>query len=258
MKIATWNVNSIRARMPILLEWLEENQPDLAALQELKVEDAKFPFEEVEKAGWRCEIHGQKTYNGVAFITREPVAEVRRGLPGENIDARVITADLGGFTFINTYVPNGTAVGGDKWAYKMAWLERFDAWCRAELDPAKPMIWLGDINIAPSPDDVYEPEDKLGGVGHHPEEFSRLDQIKAWGWADSFREHVQGPGHYTFFDYRMRGTVERNLGWRIDHIYTSPGAAGAVEKIWIDPEPRKRERPSDHHPVLALLRTPGH
>ncbi len=254
MKIATWNVNSIRARLPILLDWLAENEPDLAAIQELKAEDAAFPRRELEEAGWLIECHGQKTYNGVAFLTRRPMEGVVRGLPGRQEDARMIRGSLNGIDFINTYVPNGTEVGGEKWAYKLGWLERFEEWVREELDPKRPAVWLGDINIAPSPDDVYDSERMLGGVGHHPEEFSRLDAICDWGWADEFRLEHQEAGHYTFFDYRVPGSIERNLGWRIDHIYTSPGAAGLAERTWVDPEPRRRERPSDHHPVLALLR----
>lgn len=255
MTVATWNVNSIRARLPIVVPWLEEHQPDLLALQETKVADEQFPHEPFEEIGYRRSIHGQKMRHGVAILTKEPLENETCADLGEGFDqdCRVQCGTLGGIRFINTYVPNGTQVGTDKWEYKMGWLERFNAWVRETAKPDENWLWLGDINIAPTPDDVYEPENKLGNVGHHPDEFALLDAIKEWGWTDSFRKFTEGPGHYTFFDFRMRGSFSRNLGWRIDHIYPSPGLESRITRCWIDPEPRKLERPSDHLPLLAEI-----
>jgi exodeoxyribonuclease III len=253
MRIATFNVNSIRARMPRLIEWLDTAQPDLVAIQETKVEDAKFPFADLESTGYEVSIHGQPRYNGVCFLSRGPISDVKTGFgdPSMPEDARIIRCVYQGVQIINTYVPNGTQVGIDKWGYKLAWLERFEQFCREIGSPDDPIIWLGDINIAPTADDVYEAEKKLGQVGHHPDEFERLKRIIEWGWTDCFRRQTPGPGHYTFFDFRIPGSVDRNLGWRIDHIYASPAIKKACKKVWCDIDARKQERPSDHAPLIA-------
>jgi exodeoxyribonuclease III len=253
MRIATFNVNSIRARLPRVLEWLEEAQPDIVAIQETKVEDAKFPFADLEPSGYEIAIYGQPRYNGVCFLSKGPLEDVHTGFGDPNMpeDARIIRAVYNGVQIINTYVPNGTQVGIDKWDYKLAWLERFGQFCKDVANPDDPTIWLGDINIAPTADDVFEPQNKLGHVGHHPDEFSRLKTIIEWGWTDTFRRQTPGPGHYTFFDFRLPMSVEKNLGWRIDHIYASPPIKKNCKKVWCDIEARKKERPSDHAPLIA-------
>jgi exodeoxyribonuclease-3 len=254
VKAASWNVNSIRARMPVFLDWLEREQPDILVLQETKVEDDKFPLAELEHTGYEIKYHGQKSYNGVAVLSKGPFEMMELGFCDDSpMDCRIMQGVYQGIRFINTYVPNGTSVGSERWAYKLWWLEHFDEWCRERLNVNDPTIWLGDINIAPTMFDVYEPENKLGGVGHHPDEFSRLEKIVDWGWSDSFRRFTQGPGHYTFFDFRMRGSFSRNNGWRIDHVYASPGIHDRILRCWHDPEPRKMERPSDHLPVLVEI-----
>lgn len=255
MKIATWNVNSIRARLPVVSEWVSAVQPDVLVLQETKVEDEKFPWADLEPLGYQIKIHGQQRYNGVAILSKNPVTDVETGFCDPNMpeDCRIISAVVDGIKIINTYVPNGTAVGGDKWAYKMAWLDRFADWCGERNSLDDPVVWLGDINIAPTPGDVFEPERHLGDVGHHPDEFERLKRIVGWGWTDCFRKFESGPEHYTFFDFRIRGSFSRNLGWRIDHIYTTPVLVDRVTECWHDGTPRRMERPSDHIPVLAHI-----
>jgi exodeoxyribonuclease-3 len=256
VKIATFNVNSVRARMPILLEWLDEVQPDLVALQETKAADDVFPMADLEMAGWFASIHGQKRYNGVAMISKKPLEDVEVGFSdGWPEDCRVIQATLDGVRFINTYVPNGTEVGSEKWDYKMRWMDEFGSFVSSRYKPTDKVIWLGDINVAPTPDDVFESAKHLGGVGHHPDEFEKLSRLVDWGWTDCFRnfDGNQGPGHYTFWDFRIRGSVSRNLGWRIDHIYATEPLVGQVERCWVDRDPRTLERPSDHTPLLATL-----
>jgi exodeoxyribonuclease-3 len=253
MVVATFNVNSIRARVPVVLDWLESEQPDVAVLQETKVEDAKFPFKELEESGYTIEIHGQARYNGVAILTKLPIEEIEFGFDDTDMpeDCRLLRATVGGVQIINTYVPNGNSVGSEKWAYKMQWLEAFKRFVKEQCDMGAPIVWLGDVNIAPTPDDVFEPENKLGDVGHHPDEFSRLKAIVDLGWTDCFRRFTSGAGHYTFWDFRIPNSFARNLGWRIDHIYASPGLVGKCTRCWVDRGPRAMEKPSDHTPVMA-------
>jgi exodeoxyribonuclease III len=255
MIAATWNVNSIRARMPHLIRWLAESQPDLVALQETKVEDAKFPFADLEPTGYHVSIHGQKSYNGVCILSKEPLDEVAFGyLPDWPTDCRVARCVYKGVPIINTYVPNGTQVGSEKWGYKLRWLDAFPEYLASLGSSADDLLWMGDINVAPTPDDVFESAKHLGGVGHHPDEFRLLGKIVDWGLTDCFRMFTEGPGHYTYWDFRLGSrTIERNLGWRIDHIYTSEKLKSRVKRCWIEKDPRSWERPSDHCPVLVEL-----
>ena len=255
MKIATFNANSVRQRLPILQEWLSEHEPDVLAIQETKVEDGKFPASDFEDVGYQVVFHGQKGTNGVAIATLKPLRNVQTGF-GDPIfpeDARIITGELDGITIINTYVPNGTAVGTDKFEYKLRWLERFRQMLDQRFSKDAPFIWLGDINIAPKPEDVYNPKRFYGGVGHHPLEFERLDRIVDWGLTDCFRKFTQGPGHYTYWDYVIITSVEKNFGWRIDHIYASPPLARVCSSCEIDRVPRSLPKPSDHTPVFAIF-----
>ncbi|MEQ1822970.1 MAG: exodeoxyribonuclease III [Fimbriimonadaceae bacterium] len=253
MKVATYNVNSIRMRMPIVIDWLIEHEPDILAIQETKVEDVKFPFADIEEAGYHVSYHGQKSYNGLAIISREPLEQVRTGFedPSFPEDCRIMMGQYGPLSVINTYVPNGTQVGTDKFEYKLRWLARFRSLIAERFRPTDLVVWLGDINIAPTPDDVYDSKRVYGRVGHHPEEFRHLEAIRGWGWHDCFRRFTEGPGHYTYFDYYVLTSVERNTGWRIDHIYASDGLLALCQKCEIDPAPRKMEKPSDHTPVWA-------
>lgn len=253
MKIATFNANSVRVRLPIILDWLAVHDVDVLAIQETKCEDAQFPLEAFEEAGYHAAFHGQKSYNGVATVSRHPIENVRKGFgdPAMPEDCRILTLETAGVTVMNTYVPNGTQVGGDKWAYKMAWLERFRPFLEQHLRQNPKTVWLGDINIAPKPEDVYDSAKVSGGVGHHPDEFSRLAAIVDVGVVDLFRKHTQGHGHFTYWEFVIPKAVERNLGWRIDHLYAPPEFADRCASCTIDRAPRLMERPSDHTFVLA-------
>lgn len=255
MRLATFNVNSVRARLPVLVRWLAEAQPDVVALQETKAEDDKFPRAEIEELGYHVATYGQKTYNGVAFLSKSPISSLEPGLEGPDMleDRRVLRCVVDGVAIVNTYVPNGTQVGSEKFAYKLAWLDRFAQDVAARYRPEEKVVWLGDINIAPTDEDVFEPDRHRGGVGFHPEEHERLARLLDWGWADCFRMFTPGPGHYTFWEYMIPNGFARNLGWRIDHVYASPGLAGSVRACAVDREPRGWERPSDHTPVVVEL-----
>lgn len=253
MKIATFNANSIRVRLPIVLDWLAANDPDVLGIQETKCEDHVFPKEAFEEIGYQVAFHGQKSYNGVALVTKVAPTGVRTGFgdPTMPEDCRLITARCEDVLVINSYVPNGTKVGGDKWEYKLRWLDRFADFLTACLAQGQPVVWMGDINIAPTPDDVYDSAKVLGGVGHHPDEFSRLSRIVDGRLVDCFRKHTAGAGHYTYWDFFIRNALDRKLGWRIDHIYASPNLAERCTSCVIDTEPRRADRPSDHTFVMA-------
>lgn len=253
MKIATFNAASIRARLPLTLEWLAENEVDVLAVQETKVEDDKFPVADFEDLGYQVALHGQKSWNGVCLLSRSPMTNIRIGFEDDLMptDARIISAEIDGIQVVNTYVPNGNTVGSEKWIYKMAWLERFARLLKERYRPDDPVIWLGDINVARHPIDVFDSAKVYGGVGHHPDEFSRLDAILDFGLADMFRKFNQEAGQFTFWDFVVPNGFKRNIGWRIDHIYAPPSLAERCEACWIDKDARTLERPSDHTFVVA-------
>lgn len=255
MRIATYNAASVRARLPRVLEWLEENEPDILAIQETKVEDDKFPREEFEALGYELALNGQKAWNGVATLSRTPIDAVIRGFEDELMpsDARLITIQTSGLTIVNTYVPNGNTVGSDKWTYKLAWLDRFRRFLRERFSPSAPLIWLGDVNIAPTPLDVYDSPKLLGSVGHHPDEFSRLAGILEFGLVDCYRALNPDERAYTFWDFTVPRALDRGLGWRIDHIYATPEVASLCREVQIDFDARRKEKPSDHTFVTATF-----
>ncbi len=253
MKIATFNAASIRARLPIVLEWLAEHEPDVLAVQETKVEDDKFPREEFEELGYHLAIHGQKSWNGVVTLSRLPATGVRCGFSDDLFpsDCRLLVTEIDGLPILNTYVPNGNRVGSDKFDYKLRWLERFVQFLNQNFSPQTPLIWLGDVNIAPTPLDVYDSKRFYGGVGHHPEEFKRLDRIKEWGLTDLYRMlHPEERG-FTFWDFVIPNSVPRDLGWRIDHIYATEPLVGKCLSCEVDRAPRLEHRPSDHTFLVA-------
>lgn len=254
LRIATYNAAGLRARMPTLLPWMEANEPDVFALQETKVEDGLFPREPFEEMGYEIAVNGQKGFNGVALLSRLPMENVRKGLGDDLLpeDARVISARIAGVEIVNTYLPNGNAVGNEMWAHKMRWMESFARVLRARYSPEDPLIWLGDVNVAPKPEDVYDSRRVLGGVGHHPDEFARLNAILSFGLTDLWRAAHPGTREYTFYDFRARA-LDRDEGWRIDHIYGTGALSGSVERIWIDGAARRGEKPSDHTFVVADL-----
>jgi exodeoxyribonuclease-3 len=251
MRIASWNVNSLKVRLPQVLAWLARQQPDALCLQELKLEDARFPLAEIEAAGYRAAFSGQKTYNGVAILSRIPAANVVCGIPGwDDPQRRVISADLAGLRLVCAYVPNGQSVDSDKYRYKLGWLAAFAAWLERELAAHPRLAVLGDYNIAPEDRDVHDPKAWEGQVLVSAPERDAFRRLTELGFKDSFRLFAQPEKSYSWWDYRMNG-FKRNLGLRIDHILLSPGLAANCTACAIDREPRRNERPSDHAPVVA-------
>lgn len=254
IKVATWNVNSLNVRLPHLLEWLRSAQPDLVGLQEIKLVTEKFPLEEIRAAGYDAIVHGQKTYNGVAILSRPPhtASDMHTQLPGMESDpqSRLIAATYNGVRFINVYIPNGAEVGSDKYTYKLKWLDAFVSYLRGELQRFTKMIVVGDFNIAPEDRDVHDPKAWEGSVLVSPPEREYFQQMLALGLKDSFRLFEQPADSYSWWDYRAAAFV-RNHGLRIDHILMSPALAQQCTSCTIDITPRKLERPSDHAPVVT-------
>lgn len=252
MKLATFNANSIRARLPIVLGWLAKEAPDILCLQETKVQDADFPAEEFRAAGYDCVFRGQKAYNGVAVASRSPASSVRRNLYGEEDEqARFVSGVIAGVALVNAYVPQGYAPGTDKFAYKLKWLDDLLAHLKGAYDPGTPLVVAGDFNVALEPMDVYDPKGLEGQVGFHPEERARLRRFLDWGLTDIFRKHRPEAGQYTFWDYRIPNGFKRNMGWRIDYILATRPLASLSRGAWIDTEPRRMEKPSDHTFLVA-------
>ena len=255
MKLATWNVNSIRVRLPQLLDWLAGAKPDVLCLQELKTEDAKFPRAELEAAGYTCAVSGQKTYNGVAILSRTPLGEVTAGIPGfADEQKRVVAATVQGARVVCVYCPNGQAVGSDKYEYKLRWFAALRDYLAAELLKHPRLAVAGDFNVAPEDRDVHDPKAWEGQVHVSEPERAAWRALLALGLKDSFRLFEQPEKVYSWWDYRMMG-FRRNAGLRIDHVLLSEELARTCTSSTVDKAPRKLERPSDHAPALAELGT---
>jgi exodeoxyribonuclease-3 len=254
MKIASWNVNSIRARLERVLAWLAAQQPDVLCLQEIKVQDGDFPTEAFEEAGYHVGVHGQRTYNGVAILSHSPLADVSAGLRDDVDDpaARLLEARVEGIRILSAYVPNGGEVGSDKFVYKLAWLDRLLAYLEQNARSAEPLILCGDLNVAPEDRDVARPEEWKDTVLCHPDVRAALRRILDWGLVDTFRLHHEGEGFYSWWDYRELG-FPRNNGLRIDHILATAVLARRCQDASIDREARKGKQPSDHAPVVAVF-----
>ena len=257
MKLATWNINSLTVRMPQVLDWLSVNPVDVLALQELKLADDKFPADAFMQAGYHAEWFGQKTYNGVALLSRTPVTEIVKNIPGFQDDmARVISAtvasDAGGIRVIGGYFPNGQAPGTDKFEYKMAWLKGLRDWLKAELATHPRLVLMGDYNITFDDADVWDPVGMRDQIHCTDEERYHLNALISMGLHDSFRLFDQPEKSYSWWDYRDFG-FRRNRGLRIDHILVSPALKPLVKACVIDKTPRKNERPSDHAVVVLEL-----
>jgi exodeoxyribonuclease-3 len=253
MKIASWNVNSLNVRLPQVLEWLQSAQPDLLGLQETKLPDDKFPRAEIEAAGYHVIFSGQKTYNGVAVLSRLPpeTDDIVTDLPGLVDDQRrVLGATYGGVRFLNLYVPNGQEVGSDKYAYKLGWLGKLREYLKDQLGRHDRLVVVGDFNIAPEDRDVHDPELWRGAVLCSDAERSAFQELLQLGLVDTFRLFGQEPGTFSWWDYRQ-AAFRRNMGLRIDHILASDAMAAACKSSMVDKEPRRWERPSDHAPVVA-------
>lgn len=251
MRIATWNVNSLKVRLPHLLDWLETRQPDVLCLQETKTEDRNFPLAELQQAGYQCAFSGQKTYNGVAILSKSAPADVQCGIPGyEDEQKRVISATIDGVRVVCVYVPNGQSVDSDKYQYKLKWLAALRNWLQQELAAHPKLALLGDYNIAPEDRDVYDPQAWEGNVLVSAPERDAFRALERLGLRDAFRLLEQPEKSYSWWDYRAMA-FRRNMGLRIDHILVS--AALECHACSIDKAPRALERPSDHTPVVAEI-----
>lgn len=251
MKIAAWNVNSLKVRLPHLTDWLAQAVPDVVCLQELKLEDAKFPRAELEAVGYQCAFFGQKTYNGVAILSRTPLLDVSTGMPGFADDhKRVIAATAAGVRIVCVYCPNGQTVGSDKYAYKLRWFAALKDYLTAEMARHPLLAVAGDFNVAPEDRDVHDPKAWEGQVLVSESERAALQALIALGLKDTFRMFEQPEKSFSWWDYRMLG-FRRNAGLRIDHVLVTAALAQRCVSSTIDKAPRKLERPSDHAPVIA-------
>lgn len=256
MKVATFNTNSIRARLGIVTDWLEKERPDVLCLQETKVQDKDFPVTPFSEMGYQPIFRGQKSYNGVAILSRHPAEEIRLNLnEGDEEEARFIRAVIRGIPVMNVYIPQGFAPGTEKFDSKLLFLKDLLNYIRRNCDASQPLLLTGDLNVALEDIDVHDPEGLRGEVGFHPDEQKILRQYLAWGFVDVFRKHQPGGGHYTFWDYRIPNGFKRNMGWRIDYILATPPLAETSRRAWIDTEPRTRQKPSDHTFLVAEFQT---
>ncbi len=259
MIIATFNANGIRARLPILLDWIEREAPDVLCIQETKVQDPDFPEAPFKEKGYHCVYKGQKSYNGVAILSKAAPEDVKIGFRQDDAteEARLIVARIAGISIVNTYIPQGQDSASDKFQYKLNWFAELLNYLKSNFDPEAPLVWLGDFNVAPDPIDVYDPDALHGSVGYHPKEHEILQTVKKWGFIDVFRRHNPEPKQYTFWDYRIPNSAKRGLGWRIDHIWATLPLAEKSKTAWIDVEARLLPRPSDHTFLVAEFQIPS-
>jgi len=260
MIVASWNINSVRLRLPLLLDYLKERAPDVLCLQELKCADEQFPRMEIEDAGYNALVHGQKSWNGVAILSRRPLEETQRGLPGDPADeqSRYIEAlarsESGAIMRVaSIYLPNGNPAGTEKTAYKYAWMERLTAHARALLALEEPLVLAGDYNVIPAPADARDPKAWEGDALYLPQTRQRFRALENLGLTDALRASTDAAGLYTFWDYQA-GAWQKNNGIRIDHLLLSPQAADRLESVAIDKEMRAKDKPSDHVPIRAEFR----
>lgn len=252
MKIASFNVNSLRVRLPIVTKWLTDHQVDVLCVQETKVQDVDFPTEAFDDIGYNFVFKGQKTYNGVAIFSKHPIENAVCGFSDDPKDEpRLIRAQVGGVNIVNSYVPQGYSTDSEKFQYKLDWFERLLNYFRQNFSPQDAVLWVGDLNIAPEPIDVHDPVRLLGHVCFHPDVRTALDKVMAWGFVDVFRKHCTEAGQYTFWDYRAKNPLENNRGWRLDHLMATAPLARRSAACYIDREPRAAKRPSDHTPVIV-------
>lgn len=254
MRIATFNVNSINARLPRVTEWLAAAQPDVVCLQELKCEDHKFPAEPIEDLGYNISVHGQKTYNGVAILSKRPIEDVMVGLPGDDSDeqARYLEATIDGVRVAAIYLPNGNPTPGPKFDYKLGWMDRLIVRTRQLLADDETFVLAGDYNVCPTDDDVYNPAGWQDDALCRPESRNRYRQLLNMGLTDGIRAFHPQPHFYTYWDYTA-GAWQKDNGLRIDHLLLSPAAADRLMASGVDKEPRGGERPSDHTPAWVEL-----
>jgi exodeoxyribonuclease-3 len=258
MKIATWNINGVKARIENLLRWLKEASPDVLCLQEIKTVDEGFPSLEIASLGYNIAVHGQKALHGVAILSKHPIEDIQRGLPHRDTDeqSRFISAlvgtKVGAVRVVSVYMPNGNPIGTDKFAYKLDWLNHLEDWARKELLHEEPLVIAGDYNIIPTPTDAKYPENWVTDALFTPEARTAFRRFSALGLTDAVRAVNDGGGIYTFWDYQA-GAWQKNNGIRIDHVMLSPEAADRLVSAGVDRHTRAWEKPSDHVPVWAEL-----
>jgi len=253
VKVATYNANGIRARLPSVLEWLKREAPDVLGIQETKAQDADFPADAFRNAGYHVVFRGQKAHAGVALVSKDHATHVAYGLDdgGEPDEPRLIRAVIRGISIVNTYVPQGRSTDSPHFQYKLEWFARLRNWFDQHYAPEEMLLWMGDLNVAPDPIDVHDPKRLAKHVDFHPDAREALQRVKDWGFADVFRRHCPDAGQYTYWDYRIRTALEHNRGWRIDHIWATQSLADQSSGAWIDVEARRAERPSDHTYLIA-------
>ncbi|MBI5055014.1 MAG: exodeoxyribonuclease III [Nitrospirae bacterium] len=252
MKVASFNVNSIRARLNIVIDWLKKESPDVLCLQETKATDADFPLTAFKETGYHAVFRGEKSYNGVAVISKETPENIRAGFDKNGSDGtRLITVTINNIPVVNTYVPQGFHPLSMKFKEKLEWFQRLHEYFNRNFKPDKPLVWVGDFNVAPEAIDVHDPKRLLGEIGFHPDEHAALKKIMQWGFVDVFRMHQPDAGQYTFYDYRAKNAIKRKTGWRVDHIWATRPLAEKSVRAWIDMAPRLLEKPSDHTPIAA-------
>lgn len=258
MKIATWNINGVKARIENLLAWLEQSSPDIACLQEIKSVDEAFPREPIEALGYNVETHGQKGFNGVALVSKRPFDEVNRGLPGDDGDEQarfiegVVSLDGKALRVVSLYLPNGNPVDSEKFPYKLSWMDRLEIWARERLELEEAFVLAGDYNVIPMPEDCKDPAVWEGDALYKPESRSAFRRLINLGLTETIRSVSDAPELYTFWDYQG-GAWQKNNGIRIDHLLLSPEAANLLNSAGIEKHVRAWEKPSDHVPVYANL-----
>jgi exodeoxyribonuclease-3 len=251
-KIATFNANSIRVRLPQILAWMERESPDAVCVQETKVQDKDFPRDPIREAGYHVAFAGQKSHAGVAVLSRDELTEVQAGFDDGTDKPRLLRTTIAGIPVVNSYVPQGRSADSEHFQYKLQWIERIRTWFDRHYRPDEPLIWLGDLNVATEDIDVYNPTGLRGHVDFHPDAQAALEKVRAWGFVDLFRKHhPDEPNHFTYFDYRAKNPIERNIGWRIDHIWATAPLAEKCTTSWIDVDARRADRPSDHTFLVA-------
>jgi exodeoxyribonuclease-3 len=253
LKAATYNANSIRTRLELVSDWLQREGVDVLCIQETKVQDAEFPTEAFAAAGYQVVFRGEKAHAGVAIASKEEPRNVSFGFDdGQPDEDRLAEVEIAGLWIVNTYVPQGRRLDSPHFQYKLEWFERLLSFFERRHAPTDPLLWMGDFNVAPEPEDVYDPKRLEKHVDFHPEARKALEKVRKWGFVDVFRlHHADQPEQYTFWDYRVPNSLERGMGWRVDHIWATEPLAGKCAACWIDVEARRADRPSDHTFVVA-------
>jgi exodeoxyribonuclease III len=250
VKIATWNVNSVRARLPVVQRWLEQSQADVLVMQETKTVDETFPVAEFETLGYKAAVSGQKTYNGVAIVSKVPITNIVKGWNG-NDPSRILAADIDGITLIDGYLPHGGERGDEAFLHKLQFLQEFRAYLDATYPRDRQLLFMGDFNVAQEPVDVWAPEDMQDAIGFMQEERDALQGLRSWGFVDLFRR-FHGEQQFTWWDYRMN-MFKRHMGMRIDYAWGSETLSTRVTECTVDVEPRRWDKPSDHTPVVVAI-----